>query len=131
MAIGRAACLPDEAVADWAVPARLANFLAAGDAVRARELLPRAVQAAFAHRDVAQAAQQLVKLLLAEGDTTGAATALGTSRAVRGAFGEGDPELRELAAELVRRLGRAAYGLGAATPRQEALDRLRSVTDSG
>ncbi|GCD47560.1 BTAD domain-containing putative transcriptional regulator [Streptomyces paromomycinus] len=134
-AVGRAACLADEAVADWTVPARMANLLTAGDAVRARELLPRTVQAAFAHRDVAPAAQQLAKLLLAEGDAAGAATALGTSRAIRGAFDEGDPELRELTAELVRRLGRAAYdtayGRGAATPRQEALDRLRPVADGG
>ncbi|MFD0395827.1 hypothetical protein ACFQ3Z_42335 [Streptomyces nogalater] len=55
------------------------------------------------------------------------------SEVVRGAFDAGDPELRERAAELARRLGRAgyaeAYGRGAAMPRQEALDRLRRVAD--
>jgi hypothetical protein len=111
----------------------VANLLTAGDAVRARELLPRAVRAAFAHRDVGPAAQQLAGVLLAEGDPAGAATALGMSEVVRGAFDDGDPELRELVAELVRRLGRAtyarAYGRGAAMPRQEALDRLRVLAD--
>ncbi|WP_030669983.1 BTAD domain-containing putative transcriptional regulator [Streptomyces rimosus] len=134
-AIGRETSLPDEAVADWTVPARMAAHLAAGDTVRARELLPRAVRAAFAHRDIAPAAQHLAGLLLAENDPAGAATALGMSRAIRGAFDEGDPELRELAAELVRRLGRAeydaAYGRGAAMPRQAALDHLCSAADSG
>ncbi|OKI06167.1 ATPase [Streptomyces sp. CB02923] len=131
--LGREASLPGEAVEDWTAPARMANLLAAGDAVRARELLPRAVRAAFAHRNIAPAAQQLAGLLLAEGDPAGAATALGTSRAVRGAFDDGDPEVRELAAELARRLGRAAYGTaygrGAAMPRQEAIDHLRRSAD--
>ncbi|GAA2229857.1 BTAD domain-containing putative transcriptional regulator [Streptomyces nogalater] len=132
-ALGREAALCDETVRDWVAPARVANLLAAGDAVRARELLPRAVRGAFAQRDAAPAAQQLAGVLLAEGDPAGAATALGMSEVVRGAFDAGDPELRERAAELARRLGRAgyaeAYGRGAAMPRQEALDRLRRVAD--
>lgn len=131
--LGRELSLPDEAVEDWLVPVRVANLLAAGDAVRAREVLPRAVRAAFAQRNVAPAAQHLAGLLLAEGDPAGAATALGMSRAIRGAFDDGDPELRDLAAELVRRLGRTeyaeAYGRGAAMPRQEALDRVRRAAD--
>ncbi|MFF7368816.1 BTAD domain-containing putative transcriptional regulator [Streptomyces tricolor] len=132
-ALGREASLSDEAVQDWVAPARVANLLTAGDAVRARALLPGAVRAAFAHRDAAPAAQCLAGLLLAEGDPAGAATALGMSEVIRGAFDDGDPELRELAARLVRRLGRArysaAYGRGAAMPRQEALDRLRRTAD--
>lgn len=127
-ALGRETALPDEAVGDWIAPVRMAVRLTAGDTVRARELLPRAVRAAFAHRNIAPAAQHLARLLLAEGDPAGAATALGTSQAIRGALDDGDPELRELAAELARRLGRAeyeqAYDRGAAMPRQEALDRL-------
>ncbi|MFF7093003.1 BTAD domain-containing putative transcriptional regulator [Streptomyces rubradiris] len=132
-ALGREAGLPDETVQDWVAPARVANLLAAGDAVRARELLPRAVRGAFAHRDPAPAAQQLAGVLLAEGDPAGAATALGMSEVIRGAFDAGDPGLRDLVAALVRRLGRAryaaAYDRGAAMPRQEALDRLRRVAD--
>ncbi|MFD0395828.1 ATP-binding protein [Streptomyces nogalater] len=66
-ALGREAALCDETVRDWVAPARVANLLAAGDAVRARELLPRAVRGAFAQRDAAPAAQQLAGVLLAEG----------------------------------------------------------------
>ncbi|MBH5338378.1 winged helix-turn-helix domain-containing protein [Streptomyces pactum] len=132
-ALGRDTAWPDEAVAHLAAPARVANRLAAGDAAGARRLLPRAVRAAFAHRNVAPAAQHLAGVLAAEGDPAGAATALGMSRAVRGAFDRGDPELRELAAHLARRLGpeeyATAYGLGAAMPRQAALDRLRTAAD--
>ncbi|WP_436960884.1 BTAD domain-containing putative transcriptional regulator [Streptomyces sp. SudanB182_2057] len=132
-ALGREAGLSDEIVQDWVAPVRVANLLAAGDAVRARELLPRAVRGAFAHRDPAPAAQQLAGVLLAEGDPDGAAGALGMSEVIRGAFDAGDPELRDLVAALVRRLGRAgyatAYDRGAAMPRQEALDRLRRVAD--
>ncbi|MGW8703163.1 BTAD domain-containing putative transcriptional regulator [Streptomyces eurythermus] len=131
--LGREAALSEETVRDWVAPARVANLLAAGDAVRARELLPRAVRGAFAHRDPAPAAQQLAGVLLAEGDPAGAAGALGMSEVVRGVFDAGDPELRDLVAELVRRLGRAryaaAYGRGASMPRREALDRLRRVAD--
>ncbi|MEU6113063.1 BTAD domain-containing putative transcriptional regulator [Streptomyces sp. NPDC047117] len=134
-ALGRETSLPDEAVEDWIAPARMANLLAAGEAVRARELLPGVVRAAFAHRNVAPAAQHLARLLLAEGDPPGAATALGMSQAVRGAFDDGDPDLRVLADELARALGRteyaAAYDRGAAMPRQEALDCLRRAAGDG
>ncbi|MFH8349682.1 BTAD domain-containing putative transcriptional regulator [Streptomyces sp. NPDC018045] len=134
-ALGRAACLPDEVVGDWVAPVRMAHLLAAGDTVRARESLPRAVRAAFAHQNIAPAAQHLAGLLLAEGDPAAAATALGMSRAIRGAFDGGDPDVRELATALVRRLGRAeydgAYGRGAAMPRQEALDHLRRAAGNG
>ncbi|WP_431047224.1 BTAD domain-containing putative transcriptional regulator [Streptomyces sp. P1-3] len=120
--------LSDEAIEDRIASARMANLLAAGDTVRARELLPRTIRAAFAHRDIAPAAQHLARLLLAEGDPAGAATALGMSQAIRGAFDDGAPELRELATALARRLGQAAYDQayrrGAEMPRQDALDRL-------
>ncbi|MEU3963123.1 BTAD domain-containing putative transcriptional regulator [Streptomyces buecherae] len=112
----------------WASTMRMANHLAVGDAARARAMLPELVQAAFACRDIAPAAQHLAALLLLEGDPAGAATALGMSRAIRGAYDEGDPELRELATELARRLGpkeyAAAFGRGADMPRQDALDHL-------
>ncbi|MFF5718881.1 BTAD domain-containing putative transcriptional regulator [Streptomyces buecherae] len=112
----------------WTATMRMANHLAVGDAERARAMLPDLVQAAFASRDIAPAAQHLAALLLLEGDPAGAATALGMSQSIRGAYDEGDPELRELAADLARRLGpreyATAFGRGADTPRQDALAHL-------
>ena len=50
------------------------------------------------------------------------------SQVIRGAFDDGDPELRELVAELIGRLGEAAYHeayrRGGELPRQDALNRL-------
>lgn len=123
--------LPDDMARDLIAGARMANRLAQGDAVRARELLPRAVSGAFARgevADIARAAELLARLLLLEGDAAGAATALGMSQVVRGVFDEGDPQLRELVGEVAGRLGAAAYeeayGLGAGLPRADALNRL-------
>ena len=77
------------------VPARMANLLTAGDAVRARELLPRTVRSgAGEHGRCPSAAQLLARLLFLEGDPAGAATALGMSQAIRGTFDHGDTELR-------------------------------------
>ncbi|WP_328813950.1 ATP-binding protein [Nonomuraea cypriaca] len=120
--------MPCEVTASRVAPVRMANLLATGAAARARALLPEAVRGAFAVRDVASAAQLLARLLCLEGDPAGAATALGMSQVIRGAFDHGDPELRELTTELVRRLGQAgydaAYRLGACLPRADALHRL-------
>ncbi|MGW0909142.1 BTAD domain-containing putative transcriptional regulator [Streptomyces sp. NPDC002853] len=123
--------LPDDMARDLIAGARMANRLAQGDAVRARELLPRAVSGAFARgevADIARAAELLARLLLLEGDAAGAATALGMSQVVRGVFDEGDPQLRELVGEVAERLGAAgyeeAYGRGAGLARADALNRL-------
>ncbi|MET8340669.1 BTAD domain-containing putative transcriptional regulator [Streptosporangium canum] len=116
------------AINGFVLAARMANLLTAGDAKRARELLPDIVRIPAALRDLALAAQQLARLLCLEGDPGGAATALGMSQAIRGAFDHGDPELRELAASLAERLGPAeydtAYRRGARMPRQDVIDRL-------
>ncbi|GLY71132.1 BTAD domain-containing putative transcriptional regulator [Amycolatopsis taiwanensis] len=120
--------MADAMIEDRIAPARMANRLAAGDVARARELLPRTVQAAFAHHDLAPAAQHLAGLLFLEDDPAGAATALGMSQTIRGAFDHGDPELRRLVGELTRRLGWAGYDeafrRGAEMPREDALARL-------
>ncbi|MEU5846215.1 BTAD domain-containing putative transcriptional regulator [Saccharopolyspora shandongensis] len=111
---------------------RMANRLASGDTAGARALLSSTVAAAFALRDVAPVAEHLARLLHLEGDPVGAATALGMSQTIRGAFDRGEPELRELATELARLLGQAeydeAYRRGAEMPRHEALDRLTAYT---
>ncbi|GLZ78629.1 SARP family transcriptional regulator [Actinorhabdospora filicis] len=90
-------------------PARMANRLGAGDAAGARALLPGAVEAARAAMDVPSAGHLLARLLFLEGDAEGAATALGLSRAARGAFDHGDTELRALRESLVAALGRPGY----------------------
>ncbi|MFD8533210.1 BTAD domain-containing putative transcriptional regulator [Streptosporangium canum] len=119
---------PGNAINGFVLAARMANLLTAGDAERARELLPHLVRIPAALRDLALTAQQLARLLCLEGDPGGAATALGMSQAIRGAFDHGDPELRELAASLAERLGPAdydtAYRRGARMPRQDVIDRL-------
>ncbi|MFD9907523.1 BTAD domain-containing putative transcriptional regulator [Streptomyces sp. NPDC059063] len=112
----------------WLAPARMSLSLTAGDAVRARELLPATVAGAQTVGDLPPVAQQLAQLRFLEGDPAGAATALGMSEALRGAFDEGDPELRELVADLTRHLGgsayEAAYREGARLSRADAFARL-------
>ncbi|WP_157255105.1 BTAD domain-containing putative transcriptional regulator [Nonomuraea typhae] len=120
-----------EAIDPLLLLARVANLLTAGDAVRARELMPRAVEAAQAIMDAPLAAQLLARLLLLEGDPAGAATALGLSQAIRGAFDHGDTELRRLSEMLAESLGRtdydSAYERGADLTPHEAADRLTKL----
>ncbi|MFI6836327.1 BTAD domain-containing putative transcriptional regulator [Nonomuraea africana] len=117
--------------ADRVLPARVANLLAAGDTVRARELLPRAVQVAQQNMDAPSAAHLLARLLFLEGDPAGATTALGLSQAIRGTFDHGDTELRCLAEVLAELLGRTdydtAYQRGADMTPHEAADRLAKL----
>ncbi|WP_234995861.1 BTAD domain-containing putative transcriptional regulator [Streptoalloteichus hindustanus] len=117
----------------WLAPARMRLRLATGDAPAARALLPIAITAAQGEGDPAPAAQLLARLLFLESDFPGAATALGMSQALRGAFDHGDPELRELVAELTRRLGQrdydAAYQAGAGLARPDALARLEALRE--
>ncbi|MEW9554901.1 BTAD domain-containing putative transcriptional regulator [Nonomuraea sp. NPDC050783] len=126
--VARELSLPAETSRSLLLPARTANLLAAGDATRAREALPGAVQAAHVNMDLPLAAQLLARLLLLEGDPAGAATALGMSEVIRGTFDRGDLELSALVATLVDRLGRTgyarAYRRGAGLPRHEAIDNL-------
>ncbi|WP_414939020.1 BTAD domain-containing putative transcriptional regulator [Amycolatopsis sp. cmx-11-51] len=125
-ALARRQRLPD--VENILAPARIALHLTTGNADRARELLPAALAAAQANATPAPAAQQLARLLFLEGDPVGAATALGLSQAVRGVFDRGDPELRDLVAELTRRLGGHGYDdafqRGARLTRADAVARL-------
>jgi predicted ATPase/DNA-binding SARP family transcriptional activator len=120
--------LPEQDIENRLASARMAGFLARGEAQGARELLPRVVRVACVHKDPAPAAELLARLLHLEKEPHGAATALGMSRAIRGAFDQGDPELCDLAATLARLLGRdeydARFKMGAEMPRQEAIDRL-------
>ncbi|MFI6910166.1 BTAD domain-containing putative transcriptional regulator [Nonomuraea sp. NPDC050394] len=130
-ALARTLPLPAETIGNRLLPARLANFLTAEDAARARDLLPRAVRAAKANMDAHSAAQLLARLLLLEGDPSSAATALGLSHAIRGAFDHGDSELRSLVETLVDRLGRTgfdhAFRQGAGATPHEAMNRLTQV----
>jgi predicted ATPase/DNA-binding SARP family transcriptional activator len=133
---GRAGHLPypERMALDLIDGTRMMNRLAARDAAGARELLPRAVRPNIARdqsNGLAWAAEQVGELLALEDRPDDAATALGWSRAIRGAFDQGEPVLRVLAAGLVTVLGedgyRQAYDRGARLPRSEALDRLTSA----
>ncbi|MCE7010944.1 winged helix-turn-helix domain-containing protein [Kibdelosporangium philippinense] len=120
--------MPEEAAHNMITPARMANRLAAGDIPGARALLPSLISVTSGNLDLPMAAQSLARLRYLEGDLTGAATALGMSEAIRGVFDKGDPELRDLVADLVNHLGQdaydQAYGQGAQMPRQDAMDTL-------
>ncbi|WP_431900637.1 BTAD domain-containing putative transcriptional regulator [Nonomuraea sp. bgisy101] len=126
--VARESSLPTETSHSLLLPARTANLLTAGEATRAREMLPGAVQAAQVNMDLPLAAQLLARLLSLEGDPAGAATALGMSEVIRGAFDRGDLELSSLVDALVGRLGRTgyarAYRRGAGMPQREAIDNL-------
>ncbi|MFC4015390.1 BTAD domain-containing putative transcriptional regulator [Nonomuraea purpurea] len=120
--------VPKETIEVLVAPGRVANLLAAGAVAEARRVFPSAVRASVAAGNAAAAAELLARLLLGEGDSAGAATALGMSRAIRGVFDQGDPELSDLIAALVERLGapgyEQAYRRGARLPRDQALSRL-------
>ncbi|PZG50493.1 hypothetical protein C1I98_10335 [Spongiactinospora gelatinilytica] len=120
--------LPEQGIDARLVLARMANLVARGDALRARELRLRSVRAASAHLDPALAAELQAGLARLEGDPRRAAVMLGMSQAVRGAFDHGDALLRSLVTRLTKELGQAgyeqAYRAGAETPRDEAVRRL-------
>ncbi|GAB2510875.1 BTAD domain-containing putative transcriptional regulator [Nocardia heshunensis] len=118
--------------------ARLDNRLAAGDSEAARALLPAVVEGSSVYGDsaalaqaAAHTAEQLAKLLLLEGDPSGAATALGLSEALRGLLDQGEPELAALTTELTTLLGedeyRAAYHRGSDLSHAVALQRLAAA----
>ncbi|MFF9914188.1 hypothetical protein [Streptomyces sp. NPDC013457] len=126
---------PEQTSRDIVTAGRMANLITAGAPERARAMLPRAVRGYVARGDtdgITWVAEQRALLIALEGDPVGAATALGMTRAIRGAFDFGDPELRALATQLTQTLGEAAYteayGRGAALPRPQAL---ALVTEEG
>lgn len=113
---------------------RMANRLAEGAVDEARALFPRSVRGLLNGGDsdaVAGCALLLARLRALEGDAAGAATALGLTRAVRGAFDHGDPDERDLIARLRERIGEDAYTealrRGAETPRPEAVAQISEL----
>jgi predicted ATPase/DNA-binding SARP family transcriptional activator len=126
---------PEQMARDLIAGTRMMNRLMARDAPAARALLPYAVRPNFTRAQsngLAWAAEQVGELLAIEDRPAEAATALGLSEAVRGAFDHGEPVLRTLVAALVDHLGedayRDAYARGATLARPVALDRLRALT---
>ncbi|MET9490190.1 BTAD domain-containing putative transcriptional regulator [Nocardia sp. NPDC006630] len=130
---------PEGLAAHRIAVARMANRLAEGAAAQARTLLPEIIESSFVNGDVAAVTQAvanttelLAKLQLLENDPPSAAATLGMTEAIRGAFDNGEPELRTLITELVNRLGdepfHAAYLQGSHLPRDRALHQLRSET---
>ncbi|MEI5097417.1 BTAD domain-containing putative transcriptional regulator [Streptomyces sp. PmtG] len=117
---------------NWLSAPHMALSLAAGDVEGARELLPAVVKGAQTTGELAPVAEQLARLRFLEGDPRGAATALGMSEALRGAFDEGDPELRALVTDITRELGGPAYATayreGARLSRTDAFARLDALS---
>jgi tetratricopeptide (TPR) repeat protein len=125
---------PEQMARDLIAGTRMMNRLAARDAAEARDLLPRAVRPNVARNQsngLAWAAEQVGELLALADRPVDAATALGWSEAIRGAFDHGEPVLRVLVTDLVARLGddgyRHAHGLGARLSRKDALHRLTEL----
>jgi predicted ATPase/DNA-binding SARP family transcriptional activator len=126
---------PEQMARDLIAGTRLMIRLAAGEPGPARALLPTAVRPNFARRQsngLAWASEQVAELLALEDEPAGAATALGLSQAIRGAFDQGEPVLRALVGRLTERLGpdgyQHAYDQGAKLDRRDALDRLAEAT---
>ncbi|WP_203934664.1 BTAD domain-containing putative transcriptional regulator [Virgisporangium ochraceum] len=126
---------PEHMARDLIAGTRMMNRLMDRDAPAARALLPNAVRPNFTRAQsngLAWAAEQVGELLALEDRPAEAATALGLSEAIRGAFDHGEPVLRVLVESLVDRLGdagyREAYAHGAGLARPVALDRLASLT---
>ncbi|MFD3556574.1 BTAD domain-containing putative transcriptional regulator [Streptomyces goshikiensis] len=120
---------------DLIVSTRIENRLAAGDAVRARALLPEAAGALFgqgAGAGLAWVAELLGGIRTVEGAPEEGARSLGMSQVMRGAFDHGEPEWRELVERIVAALGRqgfdTAYAEGAAYSRDDALRWLEAET---
>ncbi|MTD57924.1 BTAD domain-containing putative transcriptional regulator [Amycolatopsis pithecellobii] len=118
---------------EWVALFRSALAVSEGEPAVARECLRTAIQSSTARRDmpdVASAAQVAALLLGAEGDHERAAWLLGVSKALRGAFDEGDPELATLIAEIKERIGDAefesAYRSGAELAKDAATAGLRA-----
>ncbi|MEV6274323.1 BTAD domain-containing putative transcriptional regulator [Nocardia sp. NPDC051832] len=126
--------LPGDMAADLIAGARMANLLAAGQALGARELWPPTLAGLSAwgiSAGVAHSAELLADLLLLEDDPEAAATALGLSESIRGVFDDGEPQLAVLISELTKRLGedayQRAYRAGAELPRDRALECLAEL----
>jgi hypothetical protein len=97
---------------EWVAVFGASLAVSEGDVAFARENLPSAIRLSSNRRDmpdVATAAQVGARLLAFEGEFTRAAWALGVSKAARGAFDHGDPELAELIEEITAEIGKAAF----------------------
>ncbi|MER8096148.1 BTAD domain-containing putative transcriptional regulator [Streptomyces goshikiensis] len=120
---------------DLIVSTRIENRLAAGDAVRARAMLPEAAGALFgqgAGAGLAWVAELLGGIRTVEGAPEEGSRSLGMSQVMRGAFDHGEPEWRELVERIVAALGRhgfeTEYARGAAYSRDDALRWLEAET---
>ncbi len=128
---------PEQIARDQVAAARMSLHLTEYDAAAARDLLPAATRGAFARGAdaIARIAELLAGLLALENDPTGAANALGLSQIIRGAFDEGEPELRTLRSQLTENLGATgfaeAFRRGVDLPRPAALHQLAELSAPG
>lgn len=119
--------LPERMTVEWLAKGAAALAVSEGDIAEARARLPVALRSTVGRKDMSDAAKvtEVAALLFRlEGRPERAAWALGVSQSLRGVFDRGDPELRELIAELRTELGEQgytdAYRQGASLPRSDA-----------
>jgi tetratricopeptide (TPR) repeat protein len=115
----------------WLAVSTAAVLITEGRPERVREYLPDALRQSAQRRDmpdVARAAEAAAALFALEGEWELAAWTLGATKAIRGVFDAGEPELARLAASLVEQLTastyQAAYDRGASLAKAEAIEQL-------
>jgi tetratricopeptide (TPR) repeat protein len=104
---------PQAMAAEWLARFEGKLAIAEGRLDDASALLAGSVQSISDRRDMpdlAVVAELFALLRHRQGETEAAATLLGVSQALRGAFDRGDPDLRTLVAELTTELGDQRYG---------------------
>lgn len=127
---------PQRIAEEWGAMFSSALAVSEGDVAFARGNLPIAIRLSSSRGDmpdVSIAAQVGARLRAFEGDSSRAAWALGVSKATRGVFDKGDPELAELVETITAKIGEAAfetaYRSGADLSKDDAIAGLRTEFD--
>ncbi|NIH86791.1 BTAD domain-containing putative transcriptional regulator [Amycolatopsis granulosa] len=131
---GHRVAFPAEMAAELLAVSGASLLASEGRTAEAWRLLPEPLRSSRRRRDlpdVARAATVVARLCHADRDFERAAWVLGLTAAIRGAFDDGDPELRAVVAELREELGmdgyESAYRRGAELPSDRAVEALEDA----